>query len=114
MLLLVFVALPLRGYAGAIKDLCDAHHGGPAAAHHAMDEHSGEHGHVVPDDGDKDQSGFASLCSLCSTCSVGAPVVSDSPRQVARAAAATAPIPFAGRFGPGVSLDHPDRPPLAS
>ena len=110
-LLLMLAALPLRGYATAVKDLCDAHHGGPAQQQ-VLHEHSGEHGHDGHND-DTSQSGTASLCSLCSVCSVGAPAVSDSLRPVAFGAAAALRIPFLLRFGAEPSLERLDRPPLA-
>lgn len=113
MLVLMLLAMPLRGYAAAVKDFCDAHHSGSQAAHHDAHEHAGEHENGAHG-GDKDHAGGASHCGLCSTCSVGASLVSDPLPPIASITATSPRIPFLAQFSPGVSLDHPDRPPLAS
>ena len=111
LVLALFAALPLRGYAGVMVAHCDAHQGGDQAAHQSVHEHGSEHGHGSQD-GEADQSAFASVCSLCAACSVAAPLVSDSPRPVAFAPQGASRIPFLERHAPGFSPDHPDRPPL--
>ena len=42
---LLLAALPMRGYAGVLISLCEAHHGGaPAAQEHAHEHSDGNHG----------------------------------------------------------------------
>jgi len=43
MLVLLLAALPLRGYAGELMALCEAHHGGVAASQEHVHEHGGSY-----------------------------------------------------------------------
>lgn len=110
-LLLVMVALPLRGVAAVAADVCAAHHGGALSAH--ADGHDHGSGHE-PDAPDSDHSSKASICSLCATCSVGATLAPEPSRPVATALAGADRIPFFDARKPGHVPDHPDRPPLVS
>jgi hypothetical protein len=110
--LLMLVALPLRGYAAIAAELCHEHHGGlpatdsPAyvqAADDSGDSHSGG----------LDHSGFASVCGHCASCCVGASLAPDESRQVAFAPAGASAIPFHGSSASGRVPDILDRPPLA-
>jgi hypothetical protein len=107
-LLLMLVALPLRGNAAVAAELCAAHHGGAQVAsaveHDSAREHAGHDG---------DHPSTASVCSHCATCSVGASLAPDSARPVAVFHAATDRIPFFGARTSGHVPDHLDRPPLA-
>ena len=111
--MLLLVALPLRGYASAIKALCDAHHGGAQAVEleQVLHEHADGHDHGPQPHAGHD-SGAATLCSLCATCSVGAPLASESPRMVTLDVPRLAQIPYVTRYVPGFSPDPRDRPPL--
>lgn len=111
-LLLVLAALPLRGYAAALKTLCEAHHAGAQAAHQQVHEHAAQHKHG-PQGDDASHGSLAPLCSLCATCSVGAPLAPDSAHRVGAAIIVADRIPFLGRVQPGFVPDHLDRPPLA-
>lgn len=109
--LLVLAALPLRGYAAIAAGLCDAHHGGLAAAHAAAHDHTGDYG----DDshaGNAEPAGFASVCSLCDTCSVGGSLAPDAVHTVAFVPAGASAIPFCGFAASGRVPDTLDRPPL--
>jgi len=106
--LLVLVALPLRGYAAIAAGLCDAHHGGIVTAHAHADGH-GE----ASQTGETETTGFASVCSLCATCSVGASLAPDAARAVAFAPAGASAIPFQGSSASGRVPETLDRPPLA-
>ena len=112
-MLALFAALPLRGYASAIKSLCDAHHGGTQTTQleQALHEHAAGHNHAPQPPASHD-SGTATLCSLCATCSVGAPLAPESPRMVMLDVPRVARIPYITRYVPGVSPDPRDRPPL--
>ena len=112
-LLLLLAALPLRGYAAAIKPLCEAHHAGSQAAHHAMHEHAAAHEHGSPQDGTATGGDLASLSSLCSTASAGAPLAPDAVQQAAAVVTASDRIPFLGGARSGFVPDRLDRPPLA-
>ena len=109
--LLVLAALPLRGYAGAVAALCDAHHGGAPAthAHSHADDASHDHG---SDDGGGNATRAASVCSLCASCCVNASLAPDAPQLPAFQATGADRIPFFDRQVPGFVPEQPDRPPL--
>jgi hypothetical protein len=121
-LFLVFAALPLRGYAGVVMALCDAHHGGGAAqagqdGHHGAGHGSHDHGTLAAgahgDAQDEGSDAFATVCSLCSACSLGATLAPDSLRQLGVPPAGAARVPFLHRRVASHTPDNPDRPPLA-
>jgi hypothetical protein len=110
-LLLIVVALPLRGYAAVAAELCAAHHGGAQAVHAAEHDHDSAH-ETVGHDGDHPSS--VSICSHCASCSVGTSLAPDSAHPVAAVVAGADRIPFFDARKPGHVPDHPDRPPLVS
>lgn len=113
LLVLLFAALPLRGYAGALMLSCESHHGGAAADH----EHShgpGDSHHDDSGDGGETPTQIASTCSLCSTCSAGASLAPDAPLAVLLEAAGSDRIIFFDRRSSGFVPESLDRPPLAS
>lgn len=113
LLVLLLAALPLRGYAGGLMALCEAHHGGVAAAQ----GHAHEHGESLHEDSG-DHGGVpahtASVCSICASCCAGASVAPDSPLVAFAQAAASDRIVFFVRCLSGIVPEHLDRPPLAS
>jgi len=110
--MLLFAALPLRGYAAALKSICEDHHGGSHAVHQTMHEQGSNHDHDSKD-GEPHSPASASLCSLCGAYSVGAPLLSESagtfivlgPQPASR-------IPFRERRAQAFIPDHLERPPL--
>ncbi len=111
-LVLMLAALPLRGMAAVIADLCappqttETH-----AAHECCDE--GDPQPTTPHHGEHGQSDEGS-CSHCAACSVGAPVVSDASVAVVALARPGAPaIAFSDRQVPAGIAERLDRPPLA-
>lgn len=109
---LMLAALPLRGMAVVIAELCvppqaiDMH-----AAHECCDDEDPQHG--ASHHGDQGQSEDGS-CSHCAACSVGAPVVSDaSMAVVGLARPGASAIPFSDRQVPAGIAERRDRPPLA-
>lgn len=112
LVLLMLVALPLRGYAAITAELCHEHHGGVPATF------SPAHGDAADESSDSDsgsvaQSGFASLCGHCTSCCAGASLAPDEASQMAFAPAGTSAIPFQGPFVSGRVPVTLDRPPLA-
>ena len=108
-LLLLVVALPLRGYAALAADLCADHHGGAAAAHAGHQDSSSGHEHEAPEG----PSSASSICSHCASCSVGASVAPEA-KQISLPVAGSDRIPFFDRRKSGYVPDHPERPPLVS
>ncbi|MBI2754121.1 MAG: hypothetical protein HYX46_11545 [Betaproteobacteria bacterium] len=108
--LLMFVALPLRGYAAVAAKYCESHHGGAPSAHAAGDDRGSAHEH---DANGGDRHPMASVCGLCATCSVGASLAPDWARPVAVFHAGADRIPFVGVRTSGHVPEHPVRPPLA-
>lgn len=111
--LLLFGALPLRGYAAIAAGLCDAHHGGLAAAPAAGHDHAGDDSGAEAAPGTSEPADFASVCSLCATCSVGASLAPDAVHAVAFEPAGASAIPFYGFIASGLAPDTLDRPPLS-
>lgn len=112
-LFLAFAALPLRGYAALAMDLCEMHHGGVPAAHHAAHDHGAADGHGAHDSGDHDGGSGPSICSMCAGCCVGVSLASNPAQPVAIVAPAPHRIPFVGTHASGHIADRLDRPPLA-
>jgi len=109
-LLLMLVALPLRGYTAVAAELCAAHHGGALATDAAEHDHDSAHEQGGQDG---DHPSTASVCSHCATCSVGASLAPDSARPVAVHSAGADRIPYFGARTSGHVPEHLDRPPLA-
>ena len=108
--LLMLVALPLRGYAAVAAELCEAHHGGAPAAHALDHDHASGHEHGAHEG---DRHSLAFVCSTCSTCAAGASLAPDSIRPIELVFAVADRIPFFGRQASGHVPDRLDRPPLA-
>ena len=108
-LLLLVVALPLRGYAALAVDLCAGHNGGAAGAHAGHHDPSSDHEHEAPDG----PSATSSSCSHCASCSVGASVAPEA-KQISLPVAGSDRIPFFDQHKSGYVPDHPERPPLVS
>jgi len=113
MLVLLLAALPLRGNAGELMVLCEAHHGGAAIAGEHVHEHGDSHHN---DSGDRGgvPAHTASVCSICASCCAGASLAPAAPRVVALQPTGTDRISFSDRIGSGFVPEHFDRPPLAS
>ena len=110
--LLVLAVLPLRGYAGAVMALCEAHHGGASAAHEHAHAHGDTHDHGTRDGGAENTSHTASVCSLCTSCCVSASLAPDSAHSIAFVHSGVGRISFVDRRFSGFVPDNPDRPPL--
>lgn len=108
--LLLFAALPLRGYAAVATQLCHDQHGG-SAAHAAEHDPVAAYGHDSQS-GDADHSVAASVCGHCASCCVGASLAPDESAQVVFAPAGTSAIPFQGFAASGRVPGTLDRPPL--
>ena len=113
LLVLLLAALPLRGYAGDLMALCEAHHGAAAAAQEHVHEH-GERHHDDSGDGGGTPAHTASVCSICASCCAGANLAQDAPHVVPPQALGTDRIAFFDRRTSGFVPEHFDRPPLAS
>jgi hypothetical protein len=109
-LLLMLVALPLRGYAAVAAELCAMHDGGAQAAQAAEHDHDSAHEQGGQNG---DHPSTASVCSHCAACSVGASLAPDSARPVAVFHASAGRIPFFGACTSGHVPQRLDRPPLA-
>jgi len=113
-LVMLLSALPLRGYAAALKSICESHHGGSQGVHQLVHGHGHDGSRSHDSHGDEpDRAPFASLCSLCGAYSVGAPLLSES--AVTFTILAPQPalrIPFRERRAQGFVPDHIERPPL--
>ena len=108
-LVVLLVAIPLRGMAGVAAVFCEpASHGAGEAVHAECDgcEHVSAH-HEAPDEG------TAAKCSHCTACSVSAQLVSESAHRLPPALASAAPVPFLDRSLPERRSGRLDRPPLA-
>lgn len=113
LLVMLFAALPLRGYAGALTAPCESHHGGVAAAQEHVHEHGGSH-HDDSGDGGGAPVHAASVCSICASCCAGASLAPDAPLVTLPRSAGTDRIVFLERRSSGFVPEHLDRPPLAS
>ena len=110
--LLMLVALPLRGYAAIAAELCHEHHGGLLATQSPAQGHAaGVSSESHP--GSSDHSGFASVCGHCASCCVGASLAPDESAQPAFAPAGASAIPFHGSPASDRVPETLDRPPLA-
>ncbi len=109
MLILMLVAIPLRGMAGVISAFCEPQHHGAGQTTHAECggcEHDATH-HEEPGDDSN------AKCGHCSACSVNASLVSESARGISIASPGALPILFRDRSLPVRFPDRLDRPPLA-
>ena len=113
MLVLLLAALPLRGNAGELMVLCEAHHGGAAIAGEHVHEHGDSHHN---DSGDRGgvPAHTASVCSICASCCAGASLAPDAPLVALPQAPGSDRITFFDRRTSGFVPEHFDRPPLAS
>ena len=111
MLVLLLAALPLRGYAGELMALCEAHHGGVAASQEHVHEHGGSY---HDDSGDGSAEPAASVCSICASCCAGASLAPDANASVAFPVPGINRISYFDRRASGFVPEHFDRPPLAS
>lgn len=109
LLILMLVAIPLRGMAGVIAAFCEPqHHGAGQMVHAECDgcEHDSSH-HEAPGDDSN------AKCGHCSACSVNASLVSESAHGFSFAGSGALPILFLDR---NLSVRFPERlerPPLA-
>jgi hypothetical protein len=122
LLILLLIAVPLRGYAATAMQLCGfSHHGPQATASHGAHDHDA-HEHASPahhedhhHDGDVSTPGNdgagSTACSLCGACCVGASASPHSSKALMFASHSTA-IPFVSPAFSVVVLDGADRPPL--
>jgi len=111
-LILMLVALPLRGFAAVIADLCGPQHGAAAmqASHECCEaDQAPDHGKAHHDE----QGQADGACSHCAACSVSAATVSDAARAVVSALPPGTLIPFADRRVPAGVTERLDRPPLS-
>jgi len=114
LLALLFVALPMRGYAGVLVSLCETHHGGsPAAQEHTHQHERGESHHDDTADSGAVPTHAASMCSVCASCCAGASLAPDAPRAAAVQVSGSDRITFFDRSSSGFVPEHLDRPPLA-
>ena len=81
LLALLLAVLPLRGYAGELTALCEAHHGGVAAAQEHVHEQGDRH-HDDSGDGGGTPAHTASVCSICASCCAAASLAPDAPNSV--------------------------------
>jgi hypothetical protein len=113
LLALLFVALPMRGYAGVMMSLCEAQHGGAATTHEHVHDHGDSH-HDDTGAGGGNSTHAASMCSVCASCCAGAGLAPDSPRVAEFQSPGSDRIGFFDRRPSGFVPEHLDRPPLAS
>ena len=108
-LIVLLVAIPLRGMAGVISAFCEPqHHGAGQMTHDGCDgcEHDATH-HEEPGDDSN------AKCGHCSACSVNASLVSESARGISIAISGALLILFRDRSLPVRFPERLDRPPLA-
>ena len=113
LLVLLLTALPLRGYAGELRALCEAHHGGAATAQEHVHQHGNSH-HDDSGDSGGIPAYIASVCSICASCCAGASLAPDAPLVALPQAPGSDRITFFDRRPSGFVPEHLDRPPLAS
>ena len=108
-LILMLVAIPLRGMAGVIAAFCEPRHHGAGQMTHADCEGCGHDATHHEEPGDDSNA----KCGHCSACSVNASLVSESARGISIAGAGASPILFRDRSLPVRFPQRLDRPPLA-
>jgi hypothetical protein len=113
LLVMLLAALPLRGYAGELMVLCEAHHGGAATAQEHVHEH-GDSLHEDSGDGGGVPAHAASVCSICASCCAGANLAPDAPRVAVFQAQGSGRVAFLDRRAAGFVPAQLDRPPLVS
>lgn len=113
LLALLFTALPMRGYAAVLMSLCEAQHGGAAAAQEHAHEHGDSHQGDSADGGEV-PTHAASMCSVCASCCAGAGLAPAVPHMAVLQSPESDRIAFIYRRTSGYLPEHLDRPPLAS
>ncbi len=111
LLVLLFAALPLRGYAGALMGPCESHLGGVTATPEHVHDEGSHHGNSG--DGDESPPHGASVCSICASCCASAGLVQDAALVALPQAAGSGRIAFLDRRSSGFVPGNLDRPPLA-
>lgn len=112
LLLLLLVALPLRGLAVDWAGACEAQDRGIAHALHDGCDESPHAGHGEVPDGDGSAGNHGS-CSHCAACAASAPMLSDSGRQVSIGPGQGSSILFLARQVPSGIPERLERPPLS-
>jgi hypothetical protein len=132
-ILLLVMAMPLRGYAASAMVACGEAHGSkatsshvhadgqehrhvssdahPAAHDHPAHEHASSHGQAQADSPASSTHG-ASACSACGACCLGLGLTAAT-HSAEEPAAGSPAIPFRSRNFQGVVLEVFDPPPLA-
>lgn len=110
-LLLILVALPLRGYAAVSLPVCEMHHGGTPAIQTTVHDHSSDEAQVSHDH-DSDGVSSASTCSACAGCCVGPSQAPSAARSAPFGPIGADRILFFGKQVPAHVADQLDRPPL--
>lgn len=109
MLILVLIAIPLRGMAGVILAFCEPQHHGAEQMTHAECDNC-EHDAALHDEAPGDDS--SAKCGHCSACSVNASLVSESARGISIASSGALPFLFRDRSLPVRFSERLERPPL--
>jgi hypothetical protein len=110
LLVLMLLALPLRGMAAVVASLCSPSPGAAAHSQHECCAEGETHAPAIP----ADQGGTAEgTCSHCATCTAGSAAVADVP-AVLPAPVGASPVPFLELRPLGHVPEQLDRPPLAS
>jgi len=112
LLVMLFAALPLRGYSASLAVMCESHHGGGVNKLEHAHEHGDGHTHEA-DDGAGDSSPATSVCGFCASCCASSTLAPGAPLAVAIVIAATDRFSFVDRRSSGFVPAHLDRPPLA-
>lgn len=113
LLTLLFVALPMRGYAGVLMSLCETQHGGASTAQEHVHDHGDSH-HDDTGTGGGNSTHSASMCSVCASCCAGAGLAPAAPHMAVLDSPESDRIASFYRRTSGYLPDHLDRPPLAS
>jgi hypothetical protein len=109
-LVLMLAALPLRGMAAVIADLCGPQQG--AAAQQSHECCDGAEAQAAGSHHGNQQNSADGSCSHCAACSVGTPVLSEFKQALPEMIPATHAIPFSDRRVQGFVPEILDRPPL--
>jgi hypothetical protein len=112
LLTILLASLPLRGYAGVLTALCEAHHGGTANAQEHVHELGDSH-HDDSVDGDGPSAHTASVCSVCASCCAGASLAPDMQCPAVFEAQGSYRIDYFDCRTSGFVPENLDRPPLA-